>query len=192
MARLPFLLLALALPASAADVLIDFYNSDKARIAEAFKAAMQTCASTTANRKDGCKQAAEHQRQVALKAASAERNAGLTCRERCGRVTEIKQAARDGDNTVVGTAGGGVGGAVIGRTLAGNSSSATKNIATLAGAVGGALLGKKIEQNMHRKTVWTVAYTLYDGKQANADFDQAPNLKVGDPISISDGKPVRR
>jgi outer membrane lipoprotein SlyB len=188
----PILLLATALTANAGDFLLDAFNTDKVRIADTYKAAVQACATKPAKDAANCKKTAEHNRQAELKAASAERDAGLKCRDSCGRVSEVKNEQRDGDGSVAGMAGGGVVGAVVGRKLAGGSSSATKNVATAAGAVGGALLGKKIEQKLTKHAVWTVNYTLYNGKDASAEFSQDPGLKVGDLIEVRDGKPVKR
>lgn len=184
--------LLLALPACAGDVLLDAYAAEKSKIADDFKGAAQACATKPAKEQAACHKAAEVSRRNALKAASAERDLGLKCRSSCGLVTEVKAEEKDGEGSLAGTVGGGLVGAVAGRKLAGNSSSSTKNVATVVGAVGGALVGKKIEQKVTKHTVWTVAYTLYDGNTASAQFDQNPGLKAGDRISVKDGKPAKR
>lgn len=184
--------LLLALPACAGDVLLDAYAADKTRIAEAFKQSAQACADKPAKERGACRKHAEQTRQEALKAASAERDAGLKCRSSCGVVTAVRHEDRDGEASATGTVAGGAVGAVAGRALASHASSSGKNVATVAGAVGGALIGRKIEEKANRHAVWTVDYTLYDGNKASADFDRDPGLKEGERIGMREGKPTKR
>lgn len=184
------LALCLAAPAFAGDALIDAFNAEKTRIAEQFKTASDGC--KTAKDAASCKKAASKTRQDALIAASKERDTGLKCRATCGLVTEIKQEERDGEGSMVGTVGGGVAGAVIGRKLAGDASSANKNVATAVGAVGGALIGKKIEQKISKHSVWVVNAQLYNGEAASSSFNDDPKLVVGDKVELKDGKISKR
>ncbi|WP_269532811.1 glycine zipper 2TM domain-containing protein [Chitinimonas sp. BJYL2] len=185
-------LLALSAIGVQADPLIDALNADKTRIAEAFKSASQACTKKPAKQVASCRKEAEQTRRDALHAAMAERDAGLKCRDTCGRVTEIKQIERDGEGSALGTVGGGIAGAVIGRKLAGDGSSASKNVATAAGAVGGALLGKKIEQKLSKQQVWVTRYQLYNGTSAEMDSKEKPALAAGDRIELREGKLVKR
>ncbi|GAB3242671.1 glycine zipper 2TM domain-containing protein [Chitinimonas naiadis] len=191
--RLTFLLLATALlPAAfAADALIEAYNADKVRIAEDYKQAVHQCEKGSRKALAGCQKTATLVRQDALKAASHERDLALKCRDTCGRISEVKVVERDGEASAVGTVGGGVVGAVVGRKLAGNASSSGKNVATAVGAVGGALVGRKIEEKVGHHKVWQVSTRLYNGEIQQADFSSEPDFKPGDKVEIRDGKPAR-
>ncbi|MBV8657199.1 MAG: glycine zipper 2TM domain-containing protein [Burkholderiales bacterium] len=181
-----------AMTSWAADPLLDNFNTEKNRIAEQYKSTIKACQAKVVAESVACKQSAARDRQLALKAASAERDAGLKCRNTCGLINEVRREERDGKNTVAGEVVGGVAGAVVGRKLADGSSNSTKNVATVAGAVGGAVVGRKVEQKLSKQTVWTVAYTLYDGTAATSEFDHDPGFKAGDHIKLEDGKLSRR
>ncbi|HEY9103615.1 glycine zipper 2TM domain-containing protein [Chitinimonas sp.] len=183
---------ALCLPAFASDALIDAYNADKVKIAEDYKTAIHQCEKGSSKLLAGCKKTATLVRQDALKAASQERDEALKCRDTCGRVVEVGSGEKQGEASAVGTVGGGVVGAVVGRKLAGGASSSTKNVATAAGAVGGALIGRKIEEKVRTHKAWVVTTQLYSGERQQAEFDSDPGLKQGDKVEIRDGKPVRR
>ncbi|MBV8657457.1 MAG: glycine zipper 2TM domain-containing protein [Burkholderiales bacterium] len=188
----PALLALAGLNAQAADPLLDNFNTEKNRIAEQYKNTIKACQAKVATEAANCKQAAAHDRQAALKAASAERDAGLKCRSSCGFINEVRQETQDGKNAVAGEVVGGVAGAVVGHKLADGSSNGTKTAATVAGAVGGAVVGRKVEQKLSKRTVWTVAYTLYDGTSAASEFDHDPGFKAGDHVKLEDGKLSRR
>ena len=182
-------LLAVAgISAQAADPLLDNFNAEKNRIAEQYKQTVKACQAKPTAEAGKCTQAAANERRGALKLASEERDVGLKCRSSCGLVNEVRHEEREGKHAVAGEVVGGVAGAVVGRKLADGSSNSTKNVATVAGAVGGAVVGRKVEQKLSKQTVWTVAYTLYDGTSATSEFERDPGLKAGDHIKLEDGK----
>jgi outer membrane lipoprotein SlyB len=191
----PALLLTLAFASAAAlaDPLVDLFNAEKARIADTYKAAVRACDQKSGREHGQCRKNAEAARRDALKAASAERDVGLKCKE-CGVVVAVSQSEEDGKASATGTVVGGVAGAVIGRELAGDTSSANKNVATAAGGVAGALIGRKIEEKMKKRTVWRVEVQAYgQADKITVTFDQNPGFKPGDKVKLGeDGKLQKR
>jgi len=132
--------------AQASDLLLDHYNAEKTRIAAKFQDEMKMCKTRAPGVVGACRNAAQTDRKRALLAASAERDAGLKCLNRCGLVTGVKDDAQKADKR------------------------------------------KKAKPARH----WQVAYQLYDGTTANADFTHRPKLAAGDKIRLDGGKLLKR
>ena len=104
--------------------------------------------------------------------------AKVTCTD-CGKVTAITSAEKAGESGALGVIAGGAAGALLGNQVGGGTG---KDLATIAGALGGAYAGKKLEGMVKTQTVWTVSVQYTDGRKANFEFAQAPDLKVGDKV----------
>lgn len=170
--------------ALASEPVVELYNAEKSHIANAYKDAVKQCAAKGAEDKVRCEKGAAQARREALKAASRERDVGLSCPS-CGKVTRIEAVSSEATGSTTGAVVGGVAGAVVGRTVARDSSSSTKNVATAVGAVGGTLIGNKVGASGNK--AWLVHYSLYDGQNLQKSYSAEPPFKVGDKIK-ADGE----
>lgn len=109
-----------------------------------------------------------------------------------GTVTNVEMVRTGGGGTggVAGTAIGGVAGGVLGNQVGGGRG---RTAATVAGAIGGALIGNAIERNRTAPAmdVYRVTVRLENGAMQSFDYQQAPNVRVGDRVRV-DGNQLYR
>jgi outer membrane lipoprotein SlyB len=107
----------------------------------------------------------------------------------CGTVETINLVEVNGDGNYLGTIGGGVVGALLGRQVGGGSG---RTVAQIAGAVGGAYAGNRIQANISKTTHYEVVVRLQNGATQIVPFTTEPVYRVGDKVQINDGVMVRR
>ncbi len=106
----------------------------------------------------------------------------------CGRVISVAQIEKEGEAGPLGTIGGGIAGALIGRQFGGGSG---VDLATVAGAAGGAYAGRMVEKKVTAHKVWNVTVQYPDGGKSSYEFDHDPGFMVGDSVRKSDNTIVR-
>ena len=116
-------------------------------------------------------------------APSAKQLASL-CNE-CRLVQSVKVEKRKGKASGVGVAGGAVVGGLLGNKM-GDST-----LATVGGAVVGGVVGNEAEKRIKRRNVWVISSSARDGSTANHEFEQDPQLKVGDVV-VPDGQGLKK
>lgn len=108
-----------------------------------------------------------------------------------GTVTNVELVRAGGSSGIAGTAIGGVAGGVLGNQVGGG---AGRTAATVIGAVGGALIGNAIERNSaagRGADVYRVSVRLDNGATQSFDYQQAPNVRIGDRVRV-DGNQLYR
>ena len=111
-----------------------------------------------------------------------------------GTVRNVEYLRTQGQNQgVVGAVAGGVAGGVLGSQVGGGTG---RTAATVAGVVGGALIGRAIERNVTGGSqvgsdVYRVTVQLDDGSTRAFDYEQAPNVRIGDRVRM-DGNQLYR
>ena len=111
------------------------------------------------------------------------------CRD-CGVVSSVRHIETRGEASGVGAVAGGVLGGVLGHQI---GSGRGNTVATIAGAGAGAYAGHAIEKNRNRKSYWTVAVKMDNGKTRSYTYKDRPDFRDGDRVRVSDaGKKLRR
>ncbi len=108
-----------------------------------------------------------------------------------GTVTNVELVRAGASSGVAGAAIGGVAGGVLGNQVGGGSG---RTAATVAGVVGGALIGNAIERNSaagRGADVYRVSVRLDNGATQSFDYQQAPNVRIGDRVRV-DGNQLYR
>lgn len=106
----------------------------------------------------------------------------------CGTVEAINLVEVKGDGNYLGTIGGGVVGALLGRQVGGGSG---RTAAQIAGAVGGAYAGNRIQANMSKTSHYEIVVRLQNGATQIFPSAAEPVYRVGDKVKITDGVMVR-
>jgi len=104
--------------------------------------------------------------------------AAAVCHE-CGVVEAITAVKVQGRNNGVGAVAGGVGGALVGNSIAGHGNRALGGI---VGAVGGGLLGNAIEKHERSSTAYDVSVRMSDGSLRTVRESSAP--AVGERVRV--------
>ena len=102
----------------------------------------------------------------------------------CGVVTAIRYVEEQGQASGVGAVAGGVIGGVLGHQI---GSGRGNTAATIAGAGAGAYAGHQIEKNRNRKSYWTVALRMDDGRARSLTYSARPSVREGDRVRLVDG-----
>lgn len=104
--------------------------------------------------------------------------AAAVCRE-CGVVVAINAVKVQGKTNGVGAVAGGVGGALVGNSIAGGRN---RTLGGVAGAIGGGLLGNAIEKHERTTTVYDVNVRMDDGTLRTVRESTAP--AVGEKVRV--------
>ena len=144
-----------------------------------------------------CKRDAKAEYDRAITMAKSKMNAAgtttrapsvaVSCAD-CGRVVSVAQIEKEGEAGPLGTIGGGIAGALLGRQFGGGSGT---DLATVAGAAGGAYAGRMVEKKVTAHKVWVVTVQFPDNNKADYEFDHDPAFIVGDSVRKSDKTIVR-
>ncbi len=102
----------------------------------------------------------------------------------CGVVQSIRYVEQAGQSSGLGMVAGGVVGGVIGHQI---GSGRGNTVATVAGAAGGAYAGNQIEKNKNKKSYYSVAVRLDNGKTQTLSMSAAPTVREGERVKIVDG-----
>jgi outer membrane lipoprotein SlyB len=108
---------------------------------------------------------------------------GGTCKG-CGVVQKVRHVETKGEASGVGAVAGGVLGGVLGHQI---GSGRGNTAATIAGAGAGAYAGHQIEKSRNRKSYWSVAVKMDDGKTKTFTYANAPEFREGDRVKAVDG-----
>ncbi|MET4579329.1 glycine zipper 2TM domain-containing protein [Ottowia thiooxydans] len=106
-------------------------------------------------------------------------------------VTNVEMVRAGGSSGVAGAAIGGVAGGVLGNQVGGGSG---RTAATVVGAIGGALIGNAVERNSaagRGADVYRVTVRLDNGGTQSFDYQQAPNVRIGERVRV-DGNQLYR
>lgn len=109
--------------------------------------------------------------------------ASAVCHD-CGRVRSIRLVEEKGQSSGVGAIAGGVLGGVLGHQI---GSGRGNTVATIAGAGAGAYAGNEIEKNRKKKSYWTVALKMDDGRNRTFTYGSRPAVNEGDRVKLVDG-----
>ena len=104
--------------------------------------------------------------------------AAAVCRE-CGVVEAVNAVKVQGKTNGVGAVAGGVGGALVGNSIAGGRN---RTLGGVAGAIGGGLLGNAIEKHERTTTVYDVNVRMDDGTLRTVRESTAP--AVGEKVRV--------
>ena len=104
--------------------------------------------------------------------------AAAVCRE-CGVVVAINAVKVQGKTNGVGAVAGGVGGALVGNSIAGGRN---RTLGGVAGAIGGGLLGNAIEKHERTTTVFDVNVRMDDGSLRTVRESTSP--AVGEKVRV--------
>ena len=104
--------------------------------------------------------------------------AAAVCRE-CGMVESITAVKVQGQTNGVGAVAGGVGGALVGNSIAGGRN---RTLGGVAGAIGGGLLGNAIEKHERTTTVFDVNVRMDDGSLRTVRESTSP--AVGEKVRV--------
>jgi outer membrane lipoprotein SlyB len=102
----------------------------------------------------------------------------------CGVVQKVRHVETKGEASGVGAVAGGVIGGVIGHQF---GSGRGNTAATIAGAGAGAYAGHQVEKNRNRKSYWTVAVKMDDGRTKTFTFGNRPEFHEGDRVKAVEG-----
>ena len=102
----------------------------------------------------------------------------------CGVVTSIRYVEEQGQASGVGAVAGGVLGGVLGHQI---GSGRGNTVATIAGAGAGAYAGHQVEKNRNRKSYWTVALRMDDGRTRTFTYSARPTVNEGERVKLVDG-----
>ena len=116
-------------------------------------------------------------------APPATQPAGRVCSD-CGVVQTIHYSEQQGEASGVGAVAGGVLGGVLGHQI---GSGRGNTVATIAGAGAGAYAGHQIEKNKNRKSTWTVAVRMDDGRTRSLTYSAKPTVREGERVRVLDG-----
>jgi outer membrane lipoprotein SlyB len=103
----------------------------------------------------------------------------------CATVESVNVVRAEGDNSMLGTAGGAVVGGLLGNQVGSGSG---RTAATVAGAVGGAMVGRSVERNARAKDRYEVV-VRYSGSGATQtlQYDNDPGFRAGEAVRVNDG-----
>lgn len=103
----------------------------------------------------------------------------------CATVESVNVVREQGQNSMLGTAGGAVVGGLLGNQVGSGSG---RTAATVAGAVGGAMAGRAIERNARGNERYEVV-VRYSGNGATQtlQYDNDPGFRPGDAVRVNDG-----
>jgi outer membrane lipoprotein SlyB len=102
----------------------------------------------------------------------------------CGVVESIRYVEQQGQASGVGAVAGGVLGGVLGHQI---GSGRGNTVATIAGAGAGAYAGHQVEKNHNRKSYWTVALRMDDGRTRSFTYAAKPAVHEGERAKLIDG-----
>ena len=102
----------------------------------------------------------------------------------CGVVQKVQHVETRGGASGVGAVAGGVIGGVIGHQF---GSGRGNTAATIAGAGAGAYAGHQVEKNRNRKSYWSVAVKMDDGRTRTFTFGNRPEFHEGDRVKAVEG-----
>jgi outer membrane lipoprotein SlyB len=102
----------------------------------------------------------------------------------CGVVESIRYVEQQGQASGVGAVAGGVLGGVLGHQI---GSGRGNTVATIAGAGAGAYAGHQVEKNRNRKSYWTVALRMDDGRTRSFTYGAKPAVHEGERVKLVDG-----
>jgi outer membrane lipoprotein SlyB len=102
----------------------------------------------------------------------------------CGVVQNVRQVETKGEASGVGAVAGGVIGGVIGHQF---GSGRGNTAATIAGAGAGAYAGHQVEKNRNRKSYWSVAVKMDDGRTRTFTLNNRPEFREGDRVKAVEG-----
>lgn len=111
-----------------------------------------------------------------------------------GRVINI-ETVRVQDGSGIGAGGaiaGGVIGGVLGNQVGGGSG---RTLATIAGVVGGALAGNAVQNSVGGgsvRDIYRVTVQLQDGSMRALDYQQPPQLSIGEYVRVEGNQIYRR
>src|SRR5689334_3917998 len=98
----------------------------------------------------------------------------------CGVVQKVQHVETRGEASGVGAVAGGVIGHQFG-------SGRGNTAATIAGAGAGAYAGHQVEKNRNRKSYWSVAVKMDDGRTRTFTFGNRPEFHEGDRVKAVEG-----
>jgi outer membrane lipoprotein SlyB len=102
----------------------------------------------------------------------------------CGVVASVRYVEEQGQASGVGAVAGGVLGGVLGHQI---GSGRGNTVATIAGAGAGAYAGHQVEKNRNRKSYWTVALRMDDGRTRTFTYSTRPTVNEGERVKLVDG-----
>jgi outer membrane lipoprotein SlyB len=102
----------------------------------------------------------------------------------CGVVQSIRYVERKGEGSGVGAIAGGVLGGVLGHQI---GSGRGNTAATIVGAGAGAYAGNAVERNVKKKSYYSVAVRLDDGRVRTLTQGARPGVHEGDRVKIVGG-----
>ena len=102
----------------------------------------------------------------------------------CAVVESIRYVEEKGEASGVGAVAGGVLGGVLGHQI---GSGRGNTVATIAGAGAGAYAGHQVEKNRNRKSYWTVALRMDDGRHRTLTYGAKPSVNEGERVKLVDG-----
>lgn len=101
---------------------------------------------------------------------------------RVGTVESVRQVQKQASPSGAGAVVGAVGGGLLGSLVGGGTG---KTAAIIVGAVGGGIVGNEVEKN-RTDLIWEIGIRYDDGGTGVITQPQAPGLRVGDRISVTD------
>ena len=101
---------------------------------------------------------------------------------RVGTVESIRQVQKQAAPTGAAAVIGGVSGGLLGSLVGGGTG---RTAAIVVGAVGGGIVGHEVEKN-RTDLVWEIGVRYDDGGTGVITQPQAPGLRIGDRISVTD------
>ena len=120
---------------------------------------------------------------VAALAVASTVQAQGTCND-CGVVQSMRYVEEKGKGSGLGMVAGGVVGGVLGHQI---GSGRGNTVATIAGAGAGAYAGHQVEKNRNRKSYWTVALRMDDGRHRTLTYGAKPSVNEGERVKLVDG-----
>ena len=102
----------------------------------------------------------------------------------CGVVQSIRYVERKGEGSGLGAIAGGVLGGVLGHQI---GSGHGNTAATIVGAGAGAYAGNAVEKNVKKKSYYSVAVRLDDGRVRTITQGARPGVHEGDRVKIVGG-----
>ncbi len=111
-------------------------------------------------------------------------SAGAATCATCGTVESIRYVEQKGEASGVGAVAGGVLGGVLGHQL---GSGRGNTVATIAGVGAGAYAGNQVEKHRNKRSYWTVALRMDDGRTRALTYGTRPTVNQGDRVKLVDG-----
>lgn len=120
-------------------------------------------------------------------AAATAPPAAVTACAQCGMIENIREVAREGETTGLGTVAGGLIGGILGRQLGDDGST----LGMLLGMAGGAYAGNKFEQHRNKLTHYEIVVRMDDGTQRTLTYESRPAWQVGERVRFDSNGLVR-